>query len=869
MLPDTFNYQAGWFRQYFVGNPYITLIGPLNDTKPLYRDSEEWDNELFINTNNNNNNNAPYAIITVAQENNQAYNGKILQKQYNNNKDTITPHKKEKKTTASTANRKSIITSSESSLITHVHSSSSSTISDDLQDIHYRVIIRTIKETNCYLLPSSVVKDKLICLDTMGQSERLESCSKLNQHHQKQKRRPLRSISSAIINHATGSSSTINLSSKQQQQQLQYHHQLHDQRYPLIKLLHAAVLTIYSHLDLRSFKTLSAEDTILAGLEKELLHYDEIGIPKNYKFGVLCVKDDQTTEEEWFSNTGLSKELEYFLNIIGRQVTLKDYNGYAAGLDIKCGESGKYSYVTSWRENEIMLHVGPLMPLNTQDKQQVHRKRYIGNDIVCIIFMESDQQNIFDPSVIRSQFLHAFIIIHPEIIEEKRAWRVEIVYNKNMKEFGPSIPSPPLFFSEEKLREFLILKLVSAEISALQSDKFSIPNTKARQGILKSLVENGLATASRSQSSSPINSFLRSKSGSNENKLKGGYHQHQHPQRPMSAGPTERNPSRASMQSLRSALDSPPPPLLIPTNQHHHHHHHITPQKTNSTSTSSPSSSTSMTCNSSIFLSTATTRSLTPDQINPLPPPPLSSSPSLFPHPSKSSMLRDIKSFAKRRHSTTSSTNKSRATTPSSITDRSFHTESPYPTCHSPASYNGGSSNGNTSHLMMMESPISWVEKDDTYPFQQQQQHDTDRKLRRETSLSSISSTTSSLNIGMATTISNISSSSSISLNNHPSSSASLTMSTNSHSHLSSSPTSENGNTSIRSRAQHLMSTVMLGRRKQSISHHFNNNNNSNILNNNNNNNNNNNGDHYHRNNINNDGNSKTSRISKSKSILS
>jgi hypothetical protein len=50
---------------------------------------------------------------------------------------------------------------------------------------------------------------------------------------------------------------------------------------------------------------------------------------------VLSIKSGQTTEESWFSNTGLSKDLEDFLNIIGNKVELKGYKGYAAGLDTK------------------------------------------------------------------------------------------------------------------------------------------------------------------------------------------------------------------------------------------------------------------------------------------------------------------------------------------------------------------------------------------------------------------------------------------------------------------------------------------------------------------------------------------------------
>ena len=43
------------------------------------------------------------------------------------------------------------------------------------------------------------------------------------------------------------------------------------------------------------------------------------------------------------------------------------------------GESGEMSFASSWRDCEIMFLVAPLMPWRENDKQQVHRKRYIGN----------------------------------------------------------------------------------------------------------------------------------------------------------------------------------------------------------------------------------------------------------------------------------------------------------------------------------------------------------------------------------------------------------------------------------------------------------------------------------------------------------
>lgn len=44
------------------------------------------------------------------------------------------------------------------------------------------------------------------------------------------------------------------------------------------RTLRAAILAACPNIDLRSFKELSAESTIMAGLEKDLLKYDEIHV---------------------------------------------------------------------------------------------------------------------------------------------------------------------------------------------------------------------------------------------------------------------------------------------------------------------------------------------------------------------------------------------------------------------------------------------------------------------------------------------------------------------------------------------------------------------------------------------------------------
>ncbi|KAI9033612.1 hypothetical protein CLU79DRAFT_724566 [Phycomyces nitens] len=321
----------------------------------------------------------------------------------------------------------------------------------------YSIIVRHKESNEVQVVSESTAKATEIRLESANQGHLLY-CG-----HSDRKQRPLRSLSSAII------SSTHSHPSKR---------------------LRAALLSIYPTVDLRLFKELTAEATILAGLEKELIIFDEMNISQDYKFGVLSVKGGQTTEEEWFSNSGLSGPCEQFLEMMGSRVELKGYGGYAAGLDTQTGESGEVSYVSSWENKNIMYHVGPLMPLNHTDRQQVNRKKYIGNDIVCLVFLE-DPEAIFDPNQVHSQFLHVYVLISPETTQDKQMWRVQVMANKKIADFGPWLPSPPLLNTNE-LYSFLTLKLINAENAALKSDKFASMATKTRAAMMRSIVEVGL-----------------------------------------------------------------------------------------------------------------------------------------------------------------------------------------------------------------------------------------------------------------------------------------------------------------------------------------------------------------------------------------
>ena len=80
------------------------------------------------------------------------------------------------------------------------------------------------------------------------------------------------------------------------------------------------------------------------------------------------------------------------------------------------------SYYECYDDKEIMFHVSTLLPFTPNDVSQIQRKRHIGNDIVTIVFQEENTP--FHPSMIKSNFLHIFLVIQPVQILSRTCYKV-------------------------------------------------------------------------------------------------------------------------------------------------------------------------------------------------------------------------------------------------------------------------------------------------------------------------------------------------------------------------------------------------------------------------------------------------------------
>ncbi|KAH0792717.1 Rap/ran-GAP family protein [Histomonas meleagridis] len=153
-----------------------------------------------------------------------------------------------------------------------------------------------------------------------------------------------------------------------------------------------------------------------------------------FKVGVVYVGDNVFEQNDLFQTTydETTPHFREFLNGLGWPVELVTHKFYNGGLSLSGQKDGKTSIYYADLKTELMFHVGPLLPTNKNDKQQITKKRHIGNDHIHIIWSENPKN--YEISTITSQFNQAHIVIYPI---DTCLFRVDVFWKPSMKWFGP------------------------------------------------------------------------------------------------------------------------------------------------------------------------------------------------------------------------------------------------------------------------------------------------------------------------------------------------------------------------------------------------------------------------------------------------
>uniref|UniRef100_A0A673YFQ0 Signal induced proliferation associated 1 like 1 n=1 Tax=Salmo trutta TaxID=8032 RepID=A0A673YFQ0_SALTR len=222
---------------------------------------------------------------------------------------------------------------------------------------------------------------------------------------------------------------------------------------------------------------------------EQLMKLDEQGLSFQVKVGVMYCRAGQSSEEEMYNNETAGPALEEFIQLLGERVRLQGFTKYRAQLDTKTDSTGSHSLYTAYRDYEIMFHVSTLLPYTPNNKQQLLRKRHIGNDIITIVFQEPGALP-FTPKTIRSHFQHVFIIVRVHSpCSDNTCYSVAVTRSQDVPSFGPPIPKGVTFPKSTVFRDFLLAKVINAENAAHKSEKFGAMATRTRQEYLRDLAE--------------------------------------------------------------------------------------------------------------------------------------------------------------------------------------------------------------------------------------------------------------------------------------------------------------------------------------------------------------------------------------------
>ncbi|XP_048199192.1 GTPase-activating Rap/Ran-GAP domain-like protein 3 isoform X2 [Perognathus longimembris pacificus] len=249
-----------------------------------------------------------------------------------------------------------------------------------------------------------------------------------------------------------------------------------------------SVKSILSAMNLDKFEK-GPREIFHPEIQKDLLVLEEQEGSVNFKFGVLFAKDGQLTDDEMFSNEIGSEAFQKFLTLLGDTITLKGWTGYRGGLDTKNDTTGINSVYTVYQGHEIMFHVSTMLPYSKENKQQVERKRHIGNDIVTIVFQEGEESSpAFKPSMIRSHFTHIFALVRYD--QQNDNYRLKIFSEESVPLFGPPLPSPPVFTDHQEFRDFLLVKLINGEKATLETPTFAQKRRRTLDMLIRSLYQD-------------------------------------------------------------------------------------------------------------------------------------------------------------------------------------------------------------------------------------------------------------------------------------------------------------------------------------------------------------------------------------------
>uniref|UniRef100_A0A7S4KWF4 Rap-GAP domain-containing protein n=1 Tax=Paramoeba aestuarina TaxID=180227 RepID=A0A7S4KWF4_9EUKA len=150
------------------------------------------------------------------------------------------------------------------------------------------------------------------------------------------------------------------------------------------------------------------------------------------KVGIIYLREGQEEQLEVLRNDSSSRSplFSEFVRSLGWPIDVPTHRAYLAGLDPKMTTGVTAPYYAS-STFEMVFHDLTSMP-TTDDPQQIHKKRHVGNDNVHVIW--SEHLRDYNPRTIVSEFNDAHIVVYPL---PNGLFKIHIYQKDNIDLFGP------------------------------------------------------------------------------------------------------------------------------------------------------------------------------------------------------------------------------------------------------------------------------------------------------------------------------------------------------------------------------------------------------------------------------------------------
>lgn len=208
-----------------------------------------------------------------------------------------------------------------------------------------------------------------------------------------------------------------------------------------------------------------------------LVDMDEHRVHDTWKIALLAARDDHMTEEMLLGSDDLPASIGPF-------------------LDMLCGTRAARAGIidTTWDGNQILFHA-PALIARDATGGTAPRRRHIAHCTVALVFL--DGSSPLRTEIFSSHLLHVLVVVRPAGLDR---YRVSVAQKTTVAWFDPPCEDGQLFSAGPELRQFLLIKLMNAEISATQTETFTRVARRTRETLLTAAVETFAAQAGRAVS---------------------------------------------------------------------------------------------------------------------------------------------------------------------------------------------------------------------------------------------------------------------------------------------------------------------------------------------------------------------------------